>query len=82
MIVVERSFKYLDEIELSFVRGIGESTDIVSKEMYCWIDQGGYDLTLRPELTAPVIRAYNQHQLSAISPITKLYYLEKLLFMT
>ena len=61
-----------------FIRGIGESTDIVSKEMYSWIDQGGYNLTLRPELTAPVIRAYNQHQLSAISPITKLYYLSSL----
>ena len=61
-----------------FIRGIGEATDIVSKEMYSWIDQGGYDLTLRPELTAPVIRAYNQHQLSSISPITKLYYLSSL----
>ena len=55
-----------------FIRGIGEETDIVSKEMYSWTDQGGDSLTLRPELTAPVIRAYNQHQLSSISPITKL----------
>ena len=61
-----------------FIRGIGEETDIVSKEMYSWTDQGGDSLTLRPELTAPVIRAYNQHQLSSISPITKLYYLSSL----
>jgi len=61
-----------------FKRGIGNETDIVSKEMYSWIDQGGDELTLRPELTAPVIRAYNQHQLTSTSPITRLYYLSNL----
>ena len=44
-----------------FSRSIGEETDIVSKEMYSWTDQGGEDLTLKPELTAPVARAYIQH---------------------
>ena len=61
-----------------FKRGIGQETDIVSKEMYSWVDQGGVELTLRPELTAPVIRAYNQHQLSSTSPISRLYYLSYL----
>ena len=46
-----------------FLRSIGKETDIVSKEMYSWIDQGGKKLTLRPELTASVVRSYIQHQL-------------------
>ena len=37
-----------------FVRSMGKETDIVSKEMYSWTDQGGENLTLKPELTAPV----------------------------
>ena len=41
----------------------GNNTDIVSKEMYSWIDQGGNSLTLRPEFTASVVRSYIQHQL-------------------
>ncbi len=57
-----------------FARGVGEETDIVSKEMYSWIDQGGDSLTLRPELTAPVVRAYIQHNLGARNPLTKVYY--------
>ena len=44
-----------------FARGVGESTDIVQKEMYTFEDQGGRSLTLRPEGTAPVIRAYLEH---------------------
>ena len=44
-----------------FVRSMGKETDIVSKEMYSWTDQGGENLTLKPELTAPVARAYIQH---------------------
>jgi len=61
-----------------FSRGVGEETDIVSKEMYSWTDQGGENLTLKPELTAPVARAYIQHNLGRIRPINKLYYIDAL----
>ena len=61
-----------------FSRSVGEETDIVSKEMYSWIDQGGENLTLKPELTAPVARAFIQHNLGRISPINKLYYIDAL----
>ena len=61
-----------------FIRGIGTDTDIVSKEMYSWTDQGNNLLTLRPELTAPVARAYIQHQLSNKNPMHRLYYLDSL----
>ena len=52
-----------------FARGVGEDTDIVSKEMYTWEDRGraesdrGQSLTLRPENTAGVVRAYIEHKL-------------------
>ncbi|MBZ0168343.1 histidyl-tRNA synthetase [Candidatus Methylomirabilis lanthanidiphila] len=58
-----------------FVRGIGEGTDIVEKEMYTFTDQGEVSLTLRPEGTAPVVRAYLEHQMAAQSPLVKVYYL-------
>jgi len=61
-----------------FHRGIGEDTDIVSKEMYSWTDQGGDNLTLRPELTAPVVRAYIQHQMGTLQPLNRLYYIDSL----
>lgn len=61
-----------------FARGIGEETDIVSKEMYSWIDQGGENLTLKPELTAPVVRAFIQHNLGSQSTINRLYYMDAL----
>lgn len=61
-----------------FSRGVGEETDIVSKEMYSWTDQGGENLTLKPELTAPVVRSFIQHNLSGQSPINKLYYIDAL----
>ena len=61
-----------------FSRGVGQETDIVSKEMYSWTDQGGENLTLKPELTAPVARAYIQHNLGRIRPINKLYYIDAL----
>jgi len=61
-----------------FARGVGEETDIVSKEMYSWIDQGGENLTLKPELTAPVVRSFIQHNLGGQSPINKLYYVDAL----
>ena len=44
-----------------FTRSIGNETDIVSKEMYSWIDQGGNNLTLKPEVTASVARFYIQN---------------------
>ena len=46
-----------------FARGVGEETDIVSKEMYTFDDRDGTSLTLRPENTASVIRAYIEHRL-------------------
>jgi len=61
-----------------FTRSVGEDSDIVSKEMYSWTDQGGTDITLKPEYTASVIRSYIQHNLGAKSPLTKLYYLDNL----
>ena len=61
-----------------FSRGVGEETDIVSKEMYSWTDQGGENLTLKPDLTAPVVRAFIQHNLREQSPINKPYYIDTL----
>jgi histidyl-tRNA synthetase len=57
-----------------FQRSIGETTDIVEKEMYTFMDRRGDSITLRPEGTAPVVRAYIEHGLYNDSPITKLYY--------
>jgi len=59
-----------------FKRGVGEETDIVSKEMYSWVDQGGDNLTLKPELTAPVVRSFIQHNLGGQSAINRLYYID------
>jgi histidyl-tRNA synthetase len=56
-----------------FVRTIGEGTDIVDKEMYTFVDRGGRSITLRPELTAPVVRALLEHNMLQ-SPPVKLYY--------
>ena len=56
-----------------FVRGIGEGTDIVEKEMYTFEDRGGESLTLRPEATASLMRAYAEHNLGAKSSLVKLY---------
>jgi histidyl-tRNA synthetase len=61
-----------------FSRGVGEETDIVSKEMYSWTDQSGENLTLKPELTASVARSFIQHNLGGQSPINKLYYIDAL----
>lgn len=58
-----------------FVRGVGESSDIVTKEMYTFNDKGDRSLTLRPEGTAPVIRAFIEHQLHTQGPIHKLFYI-------
>jgi histidyl-tRNA synthetase len=56
-----------------FVRGVGETTDVVRKEMYTFEDQGGRSLTLRPEGTAPVVRAYLANRQSLPTPF-KAYY--------
>jgi histidyl-tRNA synthetase len=59
-----------------FVRGVGEETDIVSKEMYTFADRDETkSLTLRPEGTAPVMRAYIEHQLRNEARLLKLYYI-------
>ncbi|HEX2961641.1 MAG TPA: histidine--tRNA ligase [Ignavibacteriales bacterium] len=58
-----------------FSRGIGEATDIVSKEMYTFLDKGGTSLTLRPEMTASVVRAFVEHSLAAKQNLNKLYYI-------
>jgi histidyl-tRNA synthetase len=63
-----------EETEL-FSRGIGQFTDIVSKEMYTFTDRGGNSLTLKPEMTASVMRAYIQHNLSNRYPLIKVYYI-------
>ena len=56
-----------------FVRGVGETTDIVEKEMYTFTDKGDRSMTLRPEWTAPVVRAALEHNLFVQGP-TRLYY--------
>jgi len=58
-----------------FVRGIGEGTDIVEKEMYTFLDRSRESLTLRPEETAPVLRAYLEHNLKAKASLVKVYYI-------
>jgi histidyl-tRNA synthetase len=58
-----------------FARGVGEETDIVSKEMFTWQDRDESSLTLRPENTAGVIRAYIEHRLDQRPGLQKLYYM-------
>ena len=62
-----------EETEL-FARGVGESTDIVSKEMFSFSDRGGRALTLRPEGTAPICRAYVEHGMHKDPQPVKLWY--------
>ena len=58
-----------------FSRSIGEETDIVSKEMYTFADRNGSSLTLRPEGTASVVRAYLQNNFPRHRPLSRLYYI-------
>ena len=58
-----------------FSRSVGEHTDIVNKEMYTWEDQNGHSLTLRPEMTASVVRSYIQNKLWKQEPISKFFYI-------
>jgi histidyl-tRNA synthetase len=64
----------LEETAL-FARSVGEETDIVSKEMYTFTDRDGSSLTLRPESTASVMRAYIEHRLDQQPGLQKLYYI-------
>ncbi len=64
----------LEETAL-FARGIGELTDIVGKEMYTFTDRSETSVTLKPEMTASVIRSYLQHNLGEQLPLVKVYYL-------
>jgi histidyl-tRNA synthetase len=58
-----------------FARGIGEATDVVGKEMYTFSDRGDRSLTLRPELTAGVVRAFIENKLAAQGGIQRLWYI-------
>lgn len=58
-----------------FQRGVGETTDIVEKEMYTFIDRGERSLTLRPEGTAGVVRSFVENKLFGEPDLTKLYYM-------
>ena len=58
-----------------FCRSIGETTDIVEKEMYTFDDKSDNSLTLRPEGTAPVMRSFIQNRLHNLDPVSKLYYM-------
>src|SRR6201996_7426115 len=58
-----------------FARGVGEETDMVSKEMYTFTPEPGQSFTLRPENTAGVVRAYIEHQLGETGQLQKLYYI-------
>ncbi|GAB4390348.1 MAG: histidine--tRNA ligase [Thermodesulfovibrionales bacterium] len=57
-----------------FVRSIGETSDIVSKEMYTFDDRGGRSITLRPEGTAPIVRGYVEHHLYNLPSPQKFFY--------
>ena len=62
----------LEHTEL-FSRSIGKDTDIVEKEMYTFADRKGDSITMRPEATASIVRAYIQHRLYAVDPVQKLF---------
>ena len=62
----------LEKTEL-FARTIGEVTDIVEKEMYTFIDRNGDSITMRPEGTAPVLRAFIEHGLHVQQPVNRIY---------
>jgi histidyl-tRNA synthetase len=78
---VFRTYNYLEirtpifEETALFTRGVGEDTDIVGKEMYTFPDRDDTSLTLRPENTASVMRAYIEHRLDQIPGVKKYYYI-------
>ncbi|MDY6877078.1 MAG: histidine--tRNA ligase [Chloroflexota bacterium] len=61
------------EVTELFARGVGEGTDIVDKEMYSFTDKGGHGITLRPEFTASVVRAYVENGMRVLPQPVKLY---------
>ena len=61
-----------------FQRGIGETTDIVEKEMYTFLDRAGRSITLRPEGTASVVRSYLEHKMYALPQPIKVYYIGRM----
>lgn len=63
------------EETILFARGIGEETDIVGKEMYTFLDKGKTSITLKPEMTASVMRAFIEHSMASKQPLQKLYYI-------
>lgn len=69
----EISTPLLEETEV-FTRSIGEDTDIVEKEMYSFTDRGGKNISLRPEGTASIVRAYIEHGWHNTEGLVKLYY--------
>lgn len=82
--IVRDIFNYFNYLEIRtpifeetslFARSIGEATDIVSKEMYTMIDRGGTSITLKPEMTAGVVRAFIEHSLGEKSSLNKLFYI-------
>ena len=70
----EIRFPTFEHTEL-FLRGVGDTTDVVQKEMYTFDDKGGRSLTLRPEGTASVVRAFIEHSLYAAGLPLKVYYM-------
>src|SRR5690606_29507673 len=63
-----------EHIEL-FQRGVGETTDIVEKEMYAFQDRSGREIALRPEMTAAAVRAFVEHKFDKQPQPTKWYYI-------
>ena len=78
---VFKSFNYLEirtplfEETILFSRSIGKETDIVGKEMYSFTDRSENNITLKPEMTASVVRAFIEHSLGKQQPLSKLFYI-------
>ncbi len=82
--IIKKEFKFFNYSEIRtpifeetilFTRGIGEETDIVGKEMYTFKDRSEISITLKPEMTASVVRAYLEHSLGSKQPLIKLFYI-------
>jgi len=64
----------LEVLEL-FTRSSGETSEIVTKQMYAFVDKGGREVALKPEETAPAVRAYLEHRVGSPGQLTRLYYI-------
>lgn len=71
---IEEIITPMFEHTVLFQRGVGETTDVVQKEMYTFLDKGDRSITLKPEGTSPVMRAYLEHNMYAEPAPTKLFY--------